>query len=139
MLNMTARLAVEMKNLPDWEVDWKDTTPQRDSATLTISDLLPGEADGVELEKRAVRHVMQILAEEFPSLADFKSLLPPDNSSDASKSNVVPMKLLFKDEKFKSETIEILTRLVTDAELSGKPEVCIHKVDMNKGLGICID
>ena len=35
------------------------------------------------------------------------------------KSNVVPMKILFKDEKYKSETTEILTRLVKDAELSG--------------------
>ena len=28
MLNMTARLAVEIRNLPDWEIDWEDTTPQ---------------------------------------------------------------------------------------------------------------
>ena len=51
MLNMTARLAIEIRNLPDWEIDWDDTTPQRDPATLTISDLLPGEADGVELRR----------------------------------------------------------------------------------------
>ena len=124
---MTARLAVEVKNLPDWEVDWDGTTPQRDTATLTISDLLPSEADGVELEKRAVRHIMHVLAEEFPCLDALKSLLPPDDNSDASRSTVVPMKILFKDEKYKSETIELLRRLVTAAELSGKPEVCMKK------------
>jgi hypothetical protein len=36
------------------------------------------------------------------------------------------MKILFKDEKYKSETTEILTRLVKDAELSGKPEVYMY-------------
>ena len=70
MLNMTARLAIEIKNLPDWEVDWNDTTPQRDPTKLTISDLLPSEADGAELEKRAVQHIMHTLVEEFPCLAD---------------------------------------------------------------------
>ena len=123
MLNMTARLAIEIKNLPDWEVDWNDTTPQRDPTKLTISNLLPSEADGAELEKRAVQHIMHTLVEEFSCLADLQSLLPPNHSQNASRSNVVPMKVLFKDEKFKSETIDILSRLVTDAELSGKPEV----------------
>ena len=120
MLNMTARLAVEIRNLPDWDVDWNDTAPQRDLATVTISDLLPGEADGTELQKRAVHHIMHILVEEFPSLANLQAILP---SSDAHAVGVVPMKILFKDEKYKSETTEILARLVKDA---GKPEVYIH-------------
>ena len=69
---------------------------------------------------------MHILVEEFPSLADLKPVLPPSDSPAMGKSNVVPMKILFKDEKYKSETTEILTRLVKDAELSGKPEVCLY-------------
>ena len=129
MLNMTARLAIEMRNLPDWEVDWDDVTPQRDPATLTISDLLPGEADGVELQKRAVVHVMRVLVEEFPALSYLDPLLPTEESPD-SRSNVVPMKILFKDEKYIAETTEILTRLATDAELSGKPEVHMYKIYM---------
>ena len=40
-----------------------------------------------------------------------------------NKSNVVPMKILFKDEKYKAETVDILSRLVVDVQLSGKPEV----------------
>ena len=36
------------------------------------------------------------------------------------------MKILFRDEKYKSETIEILLQLAKDAELSGKPEVLYY-------------
>ena len=123
MFNMTARLAVEMRNLPDWDVDWNDTAPQRDPATMTISDLLPGEADGTMLQKRAVYHIMHVLVEEFPSLTDLQQVLPSSDTHAVGRSNVVPMKILFNDEKYKSETTEILTRLVKDANLSAKPEV----------------
>ena len=111
-------------NLPGWDVDWNDRAPQQDPQILTISDLLPGEADGIELKKRATLHVMRILAEEFPALAHLQALLPssPERIGRA-RSNVVPMKILFKDEKYKSETIEILSQLAKDTELSGKPEV----------------
>lgn len=134
---MTARLAVEIKNLPDWEVNWDDATPQCDPESLTISDLLPNEVDGTCLQKRAVHHIMNILAEEFPSLADIQPFLPPSHVpyNGICKSKVVPMKILFKDEKYKSETTEILSRLVEDAQLSGKPEVTpgymhIHNIIM---------
>ena len=123
MLNMTARLAIEIRNIPGWNVDWNDRAPQRDPATLTISNLLPSEGDGTELEKRAVNHIMHFLVEEFPSLSDLQPLLPSSKTDPVGKSNVVPMKILFKEEKYKSETTEILTRLVKEADLSGKPEV----------------
>ena len=100
-----------------------DTAPQHDPATLTISDLLPGAADGTELQKRAVHHIMHILVEEFPYV---EPVLPSSDTCIVGKSNVVPMKILFKDEKYKSKTNEILTRLVKDAELSGKPEVYMY-------------
>ena len=32
------------------------------------------------------------------------------------------MKLLFLDEKYKSQTTEIMSKLACDAQLSGKPE-----------------
>ena len=71
---------------------------------------------------------MHTLVEEFSSLADLRPFLPtPDTPAMGTcKSHVVPMKILFKDEKYKSETTEILTRLVEDANLSGKPEVYIY-------------
>lgn len=55
---MTAQLAVEMKNLPVWEVDWTDTIPQRDPAMMTIWDLLPSEADSVELGKQTTYNMI---------------------------------------------------------------------------------
>lgn len=58
MLNLTARLAVQIQNLPDWEIDWNDTTPQHDPSTLT--DILPNEGDGQELKKRAAQYVMHV-------------------------------------------------------------------------------
>ena len=61
-------------------IDWTDNTPQRDPASLTISDLLPSEADGQELNKRAVQHVMSILVEEFSSISYLAALIPPEDS-----------------------------------------------------------
>ena len=121
---MTARLAVEIKHLPDWEVDWNDTTPQVDPATVTISDLLSTEADGSILHKRAVQHIMQFLVTEFRCLNCLAFLLPTAiTSHNTSQSKVVPMKILFKYEKYKAQTTDILTQLAADAQLSGKSEV----------------
>ena len=121
MLNITA---VEMKNLPDWDVDWNDRAPQRDRQSLTVSNSLLNEADGIQLKKRAILHIMHILAEEFPALAHLQALLPsPEQVVRGGRSNVVPMEILFKDKKYKSEMIRILSQFAKDAQLSGKPEV----------------
>lgn len=45
----------------------------------------------------------------------------------AQKSEVVPMKVLFKDEKLKSETIDILSQLMSDANLDGT-QLEVHAV-----------
>ena len=132
MLNLTARFAVQIQHLPDREIDWNDTTPQHDPAIPTITDILPTEGDGQKLKKRAVQYVMQFLVTEFGCLNHLKSFLPDEESPHCvNKSNVVPMKILFKDEKYKAETTDILSRLVVDAQLSGKPEVwtCQMKMD----------
>ena len=124
MLNLTARLAVQIQHLPDWEIDWNDTTPQCDPSTLTITDILPNKGNGQELKKQAARYVMQFLVTVFSCLNHLKSFLPDKESPHCvNKSNVVPMKMLFKDKKYKAETVEILSSLVVDAQLSGKPEV----------------
>ena len=68
--------------------------------------------------------------EELSALVHLQALLPsqPKAVEGEGRSNVVPMKILFKDEKYKSETIDILIQLVTDAGLCGKPEVvtCVY-------------
>lgn len=129
MLNLTARLAVDIRHLPEWEIDWDDNTPQRDPATMTITDILPTETDGQELKRRAVQYVMHFLVREFSCLGHLKSLLPDeDNPHIISKSTVVPMKVLFKDEKYKAQTTDILARFAVDAQLLGKPEVYVVNV-----------
>lgn len=68
-MNSTARLAVKIQNLPDWDVDWFDTKPQQSRQALTISNILPSAEDASVLEKRAVRFLMSFLVSEFSSLS----------------------------------------------------------------------
>ena len=115
MLNLTSRLAIEIKNLPNWTFDWSDAQPQRSRQSLTISDFLPTEDDAQQLKERATQYMMQFLVTEFKSLADLKKFVPSQQTPHPTKKSVVvPMKTIFKDEKYKSETIDILTQLMTD-------------------------
>ena len=123
MLNITSRLAVRIRHIPDWEFDWADTRPQMNRDLLTISDFLPSEADAAELKKRAVSYIMNFLVQEFPALIDLKKLLPRKPETVIAKSEVVPMQVLFKDEKYIAETIDILSQLADDAHLSGQTQV----------------
>ena len=124
MLNLTARLAVEIQNLPDWDIDWSDSKPQKSRSSLTCADFLPDEADTTELQKRAVLLVMEILTAEFTSLSDLQKYVPQRQSPyPVRKSVAVPMQALFKDEKYKSDTIDILSVLMKDAALTGTPQV----------------
>ena len=69
---------------------------------------------------------MEILISEFKSLDDLQSHLPQRGSPHPIwKTVVVPMQILFKDEKLKAETIDILLELMKNAELSGEPQVSI--------------
>ena len=127
MMNVTTRLAVRICHLPDFPFSWSDTTPQRSQQSLTIEDYLPNEKESSELE--STMYVMGFLVEAFPCLKDLKPFVPtPKPLHPPDKSEVVPMKLLFRDEKYKSETIEILSQLIRDANLSGEPQVsqCMH-------------
>ena len=54
MLNVTTRLAVSIRNIPPWDFDWDDTTPQKLRRDLTVDDLLLNEEDGQALFDRAV-------------------------------------------------------------------------------------
>lgn len=124
MLNLTSRLAIKVMNLPEWEVDWSDRSPQRSLDSLTLTDFLPTEDDAGELKKRAIIYVMKLLVDEFPNLADLKAFTTSDNiPTEVLKCEVVPMVVLFKDEKYIADTIDILTRLMEDAHLTGNPQV----------------
>jgi hypothetical protein len=89
-----------------------------------LIDYLPTEEDARELHSRALSYMMKFLVDEFPDLNDLKEFT--DNSEvlkDAYKSEVAPMVVLFKDEKYIADTIDILTRLMEDAKLNGNPQV----------------
>lgn len=61
MKNTTARIAVEIKNLPGYEFDWNDHTPQCPIQSLTEEDILPCENDGVIIYNRMVAYVKNSL------------------------------------------------------------------------------
>ena len=122
MKNTTTRIAVEIKNLPDFEFDWSDCTSQRSIQSLTEEDILPNESDGVILYNRMVSYVKKFLVAQFDTL---KHLRKGDGPTDCvPKSVVIPMKLLFRDEKYTDENIMILHQLINDAKLTGYPQVC---------------
>lgn len=124
MLNITARIAVRLKNLPDWDFDWSDTSPQKSRQSLSVSDILPSEDDAAQLKLMATHYMMKFLVKEFKDLTGLRKYLPDRVSlHPVEKSEVVPMKVLFKDEKYISETIDILTQLMEDAALTGESQV----------------
>ena len=125
MTNLTSRLAIKIRHLPDFEFSWSDSTPQRPRSALGVEDFLPNEHDATILKERAVHYIMCILTEHFPVLKHLQKLVPPPELvHPIMPSDVVPMKILFRDEKYKSETIEILSQLLKDAGISGDEQVC---------------
>ncbi len=125
MKNTTTRIAVEIKNLPQYEFDWNDHTPQRPVQTLTEEDILPSENDGVILYNRMVAYIKNFFVDTLDSLKHLRS----SNHSPVThvqKSVVIPMKLLFRDEKYTDENIMILHQLISDAKLTGTHQVCYY-------------
>lgn len=131
-MNVTARLAIKIRYLPDFSFQWSDTHPQLSRQSLTVDLYLPNKEDATRLQQRGVQYLMEFLLEHFTDLTHLEEHIPPvEPLHPPQKSDVVPMKVLFKDEKLKSDTIDILSQLITDANLDGTPQVyklltCIH-------------
>lgn len=135
MLNLTARLAMSIPNLPIWDVNWDDRAPQKSRSSLGIDDFLPSISDGDALTRAAVQYTMEFLVERFDALHSLKSLVPTPQSPHPVKTTVVaPMPILFRDEKYKSETIEIIRQLMADAKLSGNSQVNLMVKGQEEGL-----
>lgn len=67
---------------------------------------------------------MCILVQDFSDIQDLAQYAPDKQPfHPPKKSEVAPMKVLFKDEKFTSETIDILSKLVEDGNLKGNCRV----------------
>ena len=85
---------------------------------------LPSEVDGEEFYRRAVHFVMQLLVTEFDSLSNLSRYVPPEKPLfPDTKTNVVPMRLLFRAEKYTSESVEILKETAKGAGVQGSPHV----------------
>ena len=60
--------------------------------------------------------MMGFLVETFSSLKHLAEFVhQPESIHPVTKSEVVPMKILYKDEKYKRQTIDILMQLMSDA------------------------
>ena len=124
MLNITSRLAVNIRYTPQEQFDWSDDRPQRSMESLTISDFMLSESDAEEMGARATSYMMRFLVTNFSAFSDLKKFVPDETPlHPVVKTEVTPMKILFRDEKYISETIEILTKLVEDGKLCGEPQV----------------
>lgn len=124
MMNITSRLAIRLRYLPQGPIDWSSTEPQRSRESLTISDFLPSEDDATELKKRETDYIMRFLVQEFKELEKLKKFAPePQPLHCVQKTEAVPMKALFKDEKYISETIDVLSTLMEDGGFSGSSQV----------------
>ena len=88
MVNVTSRLAVKVKYLPDVIIDWSDATPQRSRSTHHWS--LSKEADSEEMYTRAVEHVMRFMATHFWAFTWFKMQMqaPPLKSPPSSSEQI---------------------------------------------------
>ena len=86
--------------------------------SLTISDFMLSESDAEEMGARATSYMMRFLVTNFSAFSDLKKFVPDETPlHPVVKTEVIPMKILFRDEKYISETIEILTKLVEDGKL----------------------
>ena len=123
MLNITSRLAVNIRYTPQEQFNWSDDRPQRSMESLTISDFMLSESDAEEMGARATSYMMRFLVTNFSAFSDLKFVPDETPLHPVVKTEVIPMKILFRDEKYISETIEILTKLVEDGKLCGEPQV----------------
>ena len=124
MCNTTTRLAIGIDHLPSYDFSWEDCTPQKMRNDLTLDEIFPIVDDGRVLFERAVQYTAQVLVKEFPTFSNLRQfVVSPDRSSAMHKSRVIPMKLLFKDEKYTDDNIQILQQYSRECNLTGSPQV----------------
>ena len=124
MMNLTTRIAIAITHLPPFNFTWGDLAPQKPRNSLTLDDLLPSAADGRELFRRASKYVASSLVQQFNSFKALQKLLPrPTTPGTTQKTTIVPLKMLERDEKYTSETIQILQDYRKECVLKGDAQV----------------
>ena len=105
MENTTTRLAVQIENYSPFPFSWDDNTPQKPRSELTEEEILPNEDDGHHLYQRMVKFMMEFLVKELKCLSDLRQFLPTKERPQTHRTVVMPMKLLFLDEKYTEDNI----------------------------------
>ena len=124
MLNVTSRLAIKVRNIPDG-VDWFDQCPQGSRSQLTVADILPGTDDALALQQRALVFLQHFLTSEFDGLHELQSLVPAVHTSGpVQKAEVVLMRILFRDEKYVAENVATLGNLAGSDQIR---YTCTHQ------------
>ena len=77
------------------------------------------------LKTESFLYTAQYLVKEFNSLGSPQKFLLQSQIHPVVKTEFVSMKVLFKNDKYTSETIHILCSLMKDADLKGNNQVCI--------------
>ena len=75
MLNMTSRLAIDIRYIPE-HVNWSDKNPQGIRSELIAAEILPGPDDAAILQKRALTYLQHFLVSEFADLFQLRPFLP---------------------------------------------------------------
>ena len=65
MMNVTTRLAVRIRFLPDFPFSWSDTSPPKSHQSLTVEDYLPNASESHQLEECATCYMTGFLVEAF--------------------------------------------------------------------------
>ena len=107
-------------NSMGFRMEWHNST---EAPAWSVDDLLPNEEDGQALFEKAVLYTMQVITENFPSIGSLKKFLPSPEITCPHKSVVVPQKVLFRDEKYTDENIQILRQYIKDCKFTGNPQV----------------
>ena len=91
--------------LPPFPFSWDDNAPQKSCSALKEENILPNKDDGHHLHHQMMNFLMEFFVNELKGLSDPRQFLPSKQHPPAHKSMVIPMKLLFLDEKYTDENI----------------------------------
>ena len=99
MKNTTSRLAVRIQNYPPFPFQWNDATPQKSRGDLDEKDIVASDEVGVVLRSHMLTFMKTFMVQELISLSDLAQFIPSSPPLPANKSEILPLKLLFRDEK----------------------------------------
>ena len=99
-------------------------SPQGSRSQLTVAGILSDADDSMVLTKQALVFLQHFITSQFDDVHDLQPFLPGTHTPESvEKTEVVPMRLVFRDEKYVTENVAILRDLARDANLTGHHHV----------------